>query len=165
MSTICRRRVRGSAIVVAIFLLVVLAALGAFIASITSSQQVGQALDVQGARAYQAARYGSEWGVYQVLRGACSGGDYCELCRSATYGAPHSRNLTGLAAPLDQFTVTIACGSGNTTHSEGGNTVRVYQIAATACNQADAGACPNATAAVATNVGYVERRISLTVTN
>lgn len=162
--------------VVAIFLLVVLAALGAFIAGITSSQQVGLAHDIQGARAYQAARYGSEWGVYQVLRGdpndaghvaaiSCNtAATFCNLCRGATYAAPTTLNRTGLAGELATFTVTVACGSGNTSFVEGGDTVRVYQITATACNQPAGGACPNTTAAVA-GIGYIERRISLTVTN
>jgi MSHA biogenesis protein MshP len=151
--------------VVAIFLLVVLAMLGAFIANITSSQHIGGAYDVQGARAYQAARYGSEWGVYQVLRGACGGGDYCAGCRAATYDAPHSQGLNGLIDPLAAFTVTVSCGSGAITHTEGADVVRVYQITATACNQPDGGVCPNTTAAAAASIGYIERRISLTVTN
>lgn len=65
---------RGFALATAIFLLVVLAALGAAMLTFSSTQHVGSAMDVQGARAYQAARAGIEWGVYQALRGAgCSG--------------------------------------------------------------------------------------------
>lgn len=171
-------RMRGSALIVAVFLLVALAALGAFIAGIGSSQHVGSAHDLQGARAYQAARYGSEWGVYQVLRGdpadsghvaalsCATAGTFCNLCRSATYTAAHRQDLTGLAAPLDTFRVSVYCGTGATTHTEGGSTdIRVYQITAVACNQPDAGACPNTTAAAVTSIGYIERRISLTVTN
>ena len=59
-------RSRGFALVSAIFLLVVLAALGAFIAVVSTTQQIGSALDLQGAKAYQAARAGIEWGSYQV---------------------------------------------------------------------------------------------------
>ena len=51
----------------AIFLLVVLSLLGAFIVSVTGLQQSSQQLDVQGVRAYQAARAGIEWGAWQVL--------------------------------------------------------------------------------------------------
>jgi len=156
-------RARGSAIIVAIFLLVALATLGAFIVSITSSQQIGSAYDIEGARAYQAAHYGSEWGVYQVLKGACSGGDFCALCQAASYAAPTSTNLSGLAGSLSGFTVTVSCGS--SPYTEGGNPVRVYQITANACNQPNGGACPNTADATVAGVGYVERRLSLTVTN
>lgn len=176
-STTCPKRSRGSAIVVAIFVLVVLAALGAFIAVISSGQQIGEAYDIQGARAYQAARYGSEWGVYQVLRGDPTGSGYvatigcttantfCKLCRGTTYAAPTSTNLTGLAGSLAGFTVTVSCGTGGASYSEGGDTVWVYQITANACNQPDSGACPNTTAAAIGAIGYIERRVSLTVTN
>ena len=61
------RRQRGFSIVTAIFLMVVLALLGAFIVSVTGLQQSSQQLDVQGVRAYQAARAGIEWGACQVL--------------------------------------------------------------------------------------------------
>ena len=54
---------RGFAAISAIFLLVVLAALGAFIVSVSSSQQVGSAQDVQGSRAYWAANAGIEWAI------------------------------------------------------------------------------------------------------
>ena len=52
-------RQRGFTVVTAIFLLVVLAALGGFIATISTTQHIGSALDVSGARAYQAARSGT----------------------------------------------------------------------------------------------------------
>ena len=57
---------RGFAIVSAIFILVVLSVLGAAMVSLSTSQHLGSAQDVQGARAYQAARSGVEWGLYQV---------------------------------------------------------------------------------------------------
>lgn len=161
----CHKRARGSAIIVAIFLLVALATLGAFIVSITSSQQIGSAYDIEGARAYQAAHYGSEWGVYQVLKGACSGGDFCALCRAASYATPASTNLSGLAGSLSGFTVTVSCGGGSS-YAEGGNpALWVYQVTANACNQPNGGACPNTNGAIIGGVGYVERRLSLTVTN
>lgn len=165
-------RMRGSALIVAVFLLVALAALGAFIAGIGSSQHVGSAHDLQGARAYQAARYGSEWGVYQVLRGdpgspghvaavdCTTAATFCTLCRAGA----STRNLSGLAGSVSGFTVTVSCSG--TSATEGGNPVWIYQITANACTAPDAaGACPNTTAAAVTSIGYVERRISLTVTN
>ena len=59
---------RGFALVSAIFLLVVLAALGAYMMDFSSVQHSTSTQDVNGTRAYQAARAGMEWGVYQILR-------------------------------------------------------------------------------------------------
>ena len=58
----------GFALVSAIFLLVVIAALGLFAVSITTSQEQTSAIDVLGSRAYQAAKAGIEWGVYQIAK-------------------------------------------------------------------------------------------------
>src|SRR2546422_6483251 len=63
----CLERQTGFSIIAAIFLLVVLALLAAFIASVTGMQQSSGQLDVLGVRAYQSARAGMEWGAYQVL--------------------------------------------------------------------------------------------------
>lgn len=66
-------RQHGFATIVALFLLVVLAALGAFMVSISSSQQVSSAQDIQGSRAYWAAKAGLEWalGSLAAAPGAC----------------------------------------------------------------------------------------------
>ena len=56
----------GFAIPTAIFLIVALAALGGFIVTVSTQQQIGSALDVTGARVYQAARAGTEWGLYMA---------------------------------------------------------------------------------------------------
>jgi MSHA biogenesis protein MshP len=67
-------RQSGVGLVTAIFLLVVLAGLGVAMVSLFTSQQASADLDLQGARAYQAARAGIEWGLYQRLRNeACNG--------------------------------------------------------------------------------------------
>jgi MSHA biogenesis protein MshP len=68
MSTTCpddrfRRIEKGFAIISAIFILVVLAALAAFVVSVTSTQNITLAQNVQAARAYQAAQAGIEWGI------------------------------------------------------------------------------------------------------
>ena len=99
-----RQRSAGFALVAAIFLLVVLAALGAFIVTISTSQQMGSALDVQGERAYQAARSGIEWGVYQVTRNHAS----CSPAVTNSFGFPAS------ATSLAGFTVTqgSSCSNG-----------------------------------------------------
>ena len=130
----------GFALPSAIFLLVILAALGAFILTVSTSQHMGAALDVQGARAYQAARAGIEWGLYQSLQAsACS---------------PTSPSLTFSGTTLAGFTVTVSCSSSSTT--ELATTVTIDQITATACNQAP---CPNPNP----GANYVERQLTATV--
>jgi hypothetical protein len=58
-----------------------------------------------------------------------------------------------MGGSLAPFAVTIGCNSSDTT--EGNRALRIYEITATACNQA---ACPGAPAS-----GYVERRVVVTV--
>ena len=60
-------RFAGFVLPSAIFLLVILAALAAFLVNISTTQNMTSAQDIQGARAYHAARAGVEWGLYQVL--------------------------------------------------------------------------------------------------
>ena len=118
----------GFTLAAAIFLIVVLAALGAFAVTVSGLNQGSSALDLQGSKAYQAARAGIEWGAYQVLQPAP--GAYATACNVATYAAPTSQSLSGLAGTLSPFTVTVTCGRAS--YSEGGATVWVYQIVSTA---------------------------------
>lgn len=77
MWTTCpdRRRQGGFAIVAGIVILVVLAALAGFVVSISTTQHVTFTQDLQGARAYQAARAGIEWGAHKWLStpASCTG--------------------------------------------------------------------------------------------
>ena len=52
----------------ALFVLVVLAALGAALAKISQRQQLGSAAEIDAARAYQSARAGLEW---EIGRASC----------------------------------------------------------------------------------------------
>lgn len=77
----------------AIFLLVVLAALGAAMLTFSAAQHASSAMDIQGARAYQAARAGIEWGAYRALiDNSCAA----------------SSNVA-LGADLSNFSVTVQC--------------------------------------------------------
>jgi len=156
----CLERQTGFSIIAAIFLLVVLALLGAFIVSVTGMQQSSGQLDVLGVRAYQSARAGMEWGAWQVLDpGNTLNGAGPNTCPAAVMpSCPASpQNLPPLAGSLSGFTVTVTCAqTANTT--EGNRNVRVFQIVATACNQPSAGSCPNVPPPVPTN-GYVERQV------
>lgn len=137
------KRARGFALVSAIFILVVLAGLGAFVMNISSSQQLGAALDLLGVRAYQSARAGLEWGLYRQLRaGSCAG---------ATSFVP-------AATTLAAFTVTVECTATADPGGFAGPTV--YTVTATACNQPNVAEpqCPNVASPGAL---YVERRVSV----
>src|SRR5450759_682946 len=101
---------RGFSLVSAIFLLVVIAALGTFAVTLSTTQQQSAALDVLGSRAYQAARAGIEWGAYQVLQN-----------NSCLVTTP----LAALPNTLANFNVQVDCSS--TAASEASATVTMYQ--------------------------------------
>lgn len=116
MSAAARKHQGGFAIVSAVFLLVVLALLGAMIVSMSTTQQVGSARDLAGSRAYFAAKAGIEWGAYQVLQaGSCNA----------------STTLPALSGSAAGFTVVVAC-SASSPVDEAGTSVVVYQITSTA---------------------------------
>jgi MSHA biogenesis protein MshP len=94
MSALHLNQQRGFSLVTAIFLLVVLAGLGAVMITVTATQHTSSALDVQGARAYQAARAGIEWGAYQAVHGSCA---------ATTTISPLYGEL------MTNFTVTVTC--------------------------------------------------------
>ena len=136
-------RVRGFTLVAAIFILVVLAALGAFIVTISTNQQIGSALDVQGVRAYQAARAGLEWGLYRQLQNSS--------CAGATSFSP-------TASTLSAFTVTVVCI--DTADGSSNPAIHTYLVQSTACNQPNVAEpkCPN----ISNPSGfYVERRLEV----
>jgi MSHA biogenesis protein MshP len=60
----------GFAAIAAIFLVVGLASLGAFMLTLSNTQQLTSAQDVQGTRAYWAARAGLEWGISSATAAA-----------------------------------------------------------------------------------------------
>jgi len=127
----------GFSLVSAIFLLVVIAALGTFAVTLSTTQHQSAALDVMGARAYQAARAGIEWGAYQLL---ITGGG----CAVAT-AAP----LPALAGTLSGFTVNVTCIAAPS--NEGAAVVTMYQLTSTA------------TQGVVGTPNYVEREISVSI--
>jgi MSHA biogenesis protein MshP len=117
----------GFSLVSAIFLIVVLAGLGVAMMFVSTMQHQSTALDVQGVRAYQAARAGIEWGLYQRIR---------VLNNSACF-TPNPRNLSFPAgSSLLPFTVTVTCAQDSIV--SGINTAR---ITAVACNMPTGGAC------------------------
>lgn len=148
-SGVSRRRSRGFSIVTAIFLLVVLAALGAFMVVFTGLQQNTIQTDVQGVRAYYAARAGINWAMYRALDP-----DNTIAPGAAAFPACPAGTINTMTGTLSPFTVVVACTI--TPETEANREIRVYQITATACNQAT---CP----APAPAAGYVERSVVVTV--
>jgi len=142
-----RKTSRGFSLIAAIFLLVVIAALGAFVVTISTTQQQTSALDVNGSRAYQAARAGIEWGIYQILRGAGATGTLS--CSAA--GTANAVPMPSAAATFAGFTVSVTCSSRTATEASGG-VITSYQLVSTAT----AGGAP-------ADPNYVERRITVQV--
>jgi len=137
-----RRFQRGFAIVSAIFLLVVLAALGGFIATVSTTQHVGSAQDVQGARVYYAARTGIEWGLYQALKSSS--------CIDSSF-----------VYPVGNISITVSCATTpqpTPSLPDEAGAGYLYTITSTACTPGNAAApfCPGNVA----NPNYVERRVT-----
>jgi MSHA biogenesis protein MshP len=107
-------RTRGFSLVAALFLIVVVAALGAFAVRIGASQQQTVNLGLLTARALAAANSGVEFGAYQALDAGS--------CVNVT--------LNLAEAGLNGFTVAVTCSA--SAHAESGGTVNVYRIDATA---------------------------------
>lgn len=152
-STRNSRHARGFLLIAAVFLLVVLAGLIAYMMTVSTTSQMASVADNNAARAYQAARTGIEWGAYQVLRN--SGGSF--VVNTCTGGAPTKVDLA-LSSNLSGYTATVSCIS--TTTSEGATpTVNSYSIKSSGCNDST---CPNTATTTAT---YVERELRLTIAN
>lgn len=100
-----RRLQQGFAAIAAIFLVVVLAALGAFMLTFSNTQQLTSAQDIQGSRAYWAARAGLEWGITSITA----------VCPTSP------KTVT-----VDVFTVVVTCAL--QTYTEAGSTVSVFQL-------------------------------------
>ena len=132
------RAERGFAIIGAFFLVVILALLGLYLSRVTAQSQAGSALDIQGARAYQAANAGIEWAAAQLLLPAAA-----PACFAAT-------TVTFAGTSLAPFTTAVSCSA--TVQTEAGSNITSYRITANSCNQP---ACPRAAPAA----GYVERQV------
>ena len=157
----CRKQISaGFALVSAIFLLLLMAALGAFMVTFTSTQHASSALDMEGSRAYWAARAGLDWGLYQVLDPLNStvvppwlnpptntviNPTWPNM--PACFSSPSTPLFDGMLAG---FAVSVTGVSSD--YAEGVKSVRVYQLRATASK----GGAPG-------NAHYVERQVAVTV--
>lgn len=128
-------RQRGATLVVAVFLLVVLAGLGAVAVRLTLMQQQTVNSALLAAQAFHAARSGIAWGAHRALNGG--------WCATTTLALTEG----GAAG----FSVDVSCAQ--STHVEGGVTIDVFVIEALA----EWGAYGEA--------DYVSRRVEAKITN
>ena len=119
-------RQRGLSIMVALFILVVLAFLGVALVTISGVEHREPVLALQGKRAFWAAQSGLQWAGHEALHDS---GFNCPAQPTAT---PSSYDLPSSRPGLDGFSVTLTCT--RTTHKERGKTVTIYDITATARN-------------------------------
>jgi MSHA biogenesis protein MshP len=134
------RRGAGVTIVTAIFLLVVLAGLGVAIVTLSTVQHRAATLDLLGTRAYEAARSGAQYGMFQLRRNS--------TCGNVNFQAPGS---------LAAMTISVTCNT-ITVVMPGGNVENKTTIVSTACNQPTAaGVCPNP----APGPDYVQRVVQV----
>jgi MSHA biogenesis protein MshP len=120
------RNESGFVLPTAIFLLVILAALAAYMVSLSRTSHISSALDIQGARAYQAARAGIEWAAWQIV-------DPQNLPPTSATLCPAPATLT-LAGTLAAFNVNVTCI--RTPATDGADAVAIYQITSTATSGA-----------------------------
>ncbi len=129
---------QGFLLPAAIFILVILAGLGAYALNITSVQQATSTQDVQGSRAYQAARTGIEWAAYQVLAPGTT----------ALANCPTSPSTLS----LDNFTVTVSCTRYANYNEQGtDHTIAMYDITSTA------------SFGTAGTLNYIQRQVQITL--
>lgn len=120
---------KGFVIVSAVVIVVLLALFGVAMALMGSLQQRQSALDLDTSRAYQAAKTGIDWGLYQVQ----------------TPGAPPACAAFSFNAggELSRFTITVSCTQ--TSVNDGTQPLLVYVIQSNACNNPAGGNCPGTT--------------------
>lgn len=152
MSLLQRSRARGFSLITAIFLIVVLAALGAYMVIFTGLQQTTVQADVLGVRAYYAARAGTEWAIFRALDP-----DNTIAPGATSFAACPTGVINTLGGSLSPFTVQISCTELPVPATEAGHSIQVYSITATACNNT---ICPFVGTPPS---GYVERQIAVTI--
>jgi MSHA biogenesis protein MshP len=129
---------KGFLLPAAIFLLVILAGLGAYAVNLSTTQNATSQQDVQGARAYQMARAGVEWAAYQVMAPATANLGNCPA-------SPSTLSIEG-------FAVTVSCSRSTDYYEQGtDHTIAMYEVTSTA-----AFGTPGASQ-------YVERQLQVTL--
>lgn len=117
----------GFAIVSAIFLLVVLAALGAFMLTLSTTQQLTSAQDLQGSRAYWAAKAGIQW--------AASGIKAAAACPAS----PTTFTLDGYSVTVTCAANTYVEGADDPLTAQDESSKTIYWVSSTATTGGSAG--------------------------
>ena len=125
---------RGFAAIAAIFLVVVLAALGGFMVSISNTAQLDSVKDIQGTKAYWAARAGLAWGLGSVSAVALPANITTSTCTSATPLA------------IEGFSVQVSCTVGTYQEGDPRYLIKITSVASS-------GGSPG-------SLGYVERSVT-----
>lgn len=142
------KKAAGFAIASAIFLLVILSLLGAFMLTLSNTEHLTSARDVQGSRAYRAARAGLEWAAAMICDDD-GGGDGCLTPLTACPAASTTLDDGDGSPPadLEDFTVVVTCTMNS--YSEGSGSPNVFWIESTATAGGAVG-----------GIGYTERQLS-----
>ncbi|NOT86216.1 MAG: pilus assembly protein MshP [Methylococcaceae bacterium] len=107
------KKQRGFMMVMAIFIVIVIALLGSYMVRLSGVQHATHSYTLQSARAYLAAKSGLDWGIASILK---NGGD-CTTVSAASLTFPG----------LNGFTVTLTCS--DSIHSEGiNNNLKFYKL-------------------------------------
>jgi MSHA biogenesis protein MshP len=133
---------RGFSLVTAIFILVVLALLGTAIVTVSTGQHVAVTADVQGARAYWAARSAADAALMQLLQPEDTSG---AAVFAGCMAVPQTVTLAGITGFTVQVTNCIADGP----YTDSGLNLTVYTVTA----RATSGTVGSAT--------YVEREVTV----
>jgi len=145
-----RKISRGFSLITAVFLVVVVASLGALMVTFFAAQQQNSALDLLGSRAYQAANAGMEWGAFQITQSGVVVPPrvFAQNCQANTPGS----SSVQVAGALSPYSVSVSCSA--TSAVEGTDSVWVYTITAIASGVS--GAAPG-------SADYVERAITASI--
>ena len=127
---------KGFVVTSAVVIVVMLAIFGVAMGSL---QQRQSALDIDTARAYQAAKTGIDWSLYQIQTPVAP-----PACMNASFNA---------GGELSRFTITVQCTQ--TSVNDGAQPLTVYVVQSNACNNPTGGNCPG----TATSGLSVERQL------
>jgi MSHA biogenesis protein MshP len=130
---------QGFAAISAIFLIVVIAALGGFMLTFANTQQLTSAQDIQGSRAYWAARAGLEWGIGSVVA-------------VSTAACPTTSKQSSTELQIENFKVELHCTL--RTYTEAGQAVNIFEFTSVAT--------PIGVGAVGSH-GFIERSVSAVI--
>lgn len=121
-----RKRQGGFGIVTAVIMLVIMAGLSVALVRMSTLGQMASAMDVDRARAYQAAQAGIQWAGYQIFKAGAT------ACTGVAQNVPLD------AAAFPEIGLSVTCTPSTT------GTVTTYTVLSLGCTPVNAGvpACP-----------------------